>query len=221
MSKHEIQEIEPWSGNKTFTQRAISWGVVSYFRCFTKHWRECFIYQSSFSLDIRWKPCDFFAEKWFSFSNNNNLTVSIFWHRCYLESESDKDMPAVMQLRLHFARFIYKMITSVPGEWKPYVCGWPREARKHNFSSWSKSSMRELLNAGHFHIFVVFHKEWNDCKSAVLPVTSRTATVTESGELSMADVLTWVRKRRTVKTWASHELLTRARVVQKVAMVAC
>ena len=118
-------------------------------------------------------------------------------------------MPAVMQLRLHFARFIYKMITSVPGEWKPYVCGWPREARKHNFSSWSKSSMRELLNAGHFHIFVVFHKEWNDCKSAVLPVTSRTATVTESGELSMADVLTWVRKRRTVKTWASHELWPR------------
>ena len=148
------------------------------------------------------------------FSQKNNLrfpiTISLlflfFWHRCYLESESDKDMPAVMQLRLHFARFIYKMITSVPGEWKPYVCGWPRKAHNHNLSSWSKSSMRELLNAGYFHIFVVFHKEWHECKSAVLPVTSRTATVTESGELSMADVLTWVRKRRTVKAWASHEL---------------
>lgn len=34
--------------------------------------------------------------------------------RLYLESESDKDMPAIMQLRLHFANFIYKMITSVP-----------------------------------------------------------------------------------------------------------
>lgn len=34
--------------------------------------------------------------------------------RSYLESESEKDMPAVMQLRLHFALFIYKMITSVP-----------------------------------------------------------------------------------------------------------
>jgi len=33
-----------------------------------------------------------------------------------LESESDKDMPAIMQLRLHFARFLYKMIASVPGE---------------------------------------------------------------------------------------------------------
>lgn len=36
--------------------------------------------------------------------------------RLYLESESDKDMPAIMQLRLHFANFIYKMITSVPGK---------------------------------------------------------------------------------------------------------
>ncbi|KAL9973951.1 hypothetical protein ACROYT_G020474 [Oculina patagonica] len=34
--------------------------------------------------------------------------------RAYLESESDKDMPAIMQLRLHFAHFLYKMITSVP-----------------------------------------------------------------------------------------------------------
>ncbi|KAJ7393101.1 hypothetical protein OS493_008400 [Desmophyllum pertusum] len=33
--------------------------------------------------------------------------------RSYLESESEKDMPAIMQLRLHFAHFLYKMITSV------------------------------------------------------------------------------------------------------------
>ena len=154
-------------------------------------------------------------ESFVSFSQKNNLrfpmaitfvTVSGFRHRCYLESESDKDMPAVMQLRLHFARFIYKMITSVPGESKPYICWRPREARNHNLSSWSKSSMRELLNAGYFHIFVAFHKEWHECKSAVLLVTSRTTTVTESEELSVADVLTWVRKRRTVKTWACHEL---------------
>ncbi|KAJ7393114.1 hypothetical protein OS493_008413 [Desmophyllum pertusum] len=31
--------------------------------------------------------------------------------RSYLESESEKDMPAIMQLRLHFAHFLYKMIT--------------------------------------------------------------------------------------------------------------
>lgn len=99
-----------------------------------------------------------------------------------------------MQLRLHFARFIYKMITSVPGESKPYICWRPREARNHNLSSWSKSSIRERLKAGYFHFFVVFHKEWPECKSAVLPVTSRTATFTESGELSMADVLTWYEK---------------------------
>ena len=210
MSKHEIQEIQPWSDNKTITQRAISWGVVSYFRCFTKHWWECFIYQSSFSLDIRWKALwFFFGRKIILVSYNNNLTVSGFWHRCYLESESDKDMPAVMQLRLHFARFIYKMITSVPGESKPYICGRPRGARNHKLSSWSKSSMRERLNAEYFHIFVIFRKEWPECKSAVLPVPSRTATVTELGELSMADVLTWVRKRLTVKTWASHELWPR------------
>ena len=70
MSKHEIQEIQPWSDNKTLTQRAISWGVVSYFRCFTKHWWKCFIYQSRFSLDIRWKALCFF------FSQKNNLR---FW----------------------------------------------------------------------------------------------------------------------------------------------
>lgn len=116
-------------------------------------------------------------------------------------------MPAVMQLRLHFARFIYKMITSVRGESKPYICGRLREARHHNLSSWSKSNMRELLDGGYFHIFVVFHKEWHEWKSAGgLPITSRTAIVTESGELSMADVLTSVRKRRTVKTCACHEL---------------
>ncbi|XP_068703466.1 protein furry homolog-like isoform X2 [Montipora foliosa] len=34
--------------------------------------------------------------------------------RCYLESESEKDMPAMMQQRLHFAHFLYKMISSVP-----------------------------------------------------------------------------------------------------------
>ena len=37
-------------------------------------------------------------------------------NRLYLESESEKDMPAIMQLRLHFAHFLYKMITSVSGE---------------------------------------------------------------------------------------------------------
>ncbi|XP_029213132.2 LOW QUALITY PROTEIN: protein furry homolog [Acropora millepora] len=34
--------------------------------------------------------------------------------RCYLESESERDTAAVMQQRLHFALFLYKMITSVP-----------------------------------------------------------------------------------------------------------
>ena len=37
-------------------------------------------------------------------------------NRSYLESESEKDMPAIMQLRLHFAHFLYKMITSVSGK---------------------------------------------------------------------------------------------------------
>ena len=72
MSKHEIQEVQPWSGNKTLTQRAISWGVVSYFRCFPKHWWECFIYQSSFSLDIRWKALCFFWQK-----NNLRFPITI------------------------------------------------------------------------------------------------------------------------------------------------
>lgn len=72
LSKHEIQEIQPWSGNKTLTQRAISWGVVSYFRCFTKHWWERFIYQSSFSLDIRWKALCFFSQK-----NNLRFPITI------------------------------------------------------------------------------------------------------------------------------------------------
>lgn len=54
----------------------------------------------------------------------------LIFDRSYLESESEKDMPAVMQLRLHFALFIYKMITSVPGKfdtgvkrmWKDKFC---------------------------------------------------------------------------------------------------
>ena len=44
------------------------------------------------------------------------LLSGLVINRSYLESESDKDMPAIMQLRLHFARFLYKMIASVPGE---------------------------------------------------------------------------------------------------------
>lgn len=54
-----------------------------------------------------------------TYEANGQLIVkfcSFSWNRSYLESESEKDMPAVMQLRLHFAHFIYKMITSVPGE---------------------------------------------------------------------------------------------------------
>ena len=39
-----------------------------------------------------------------------------FLRRLYLEGESDKDLTAIMQLRVHFCAFIYKMITSVPGE---------------------------------------------------------------------------------------------------------
>lgn len=44
------------------------------------------------------------------------LTLNFLVNRMYLESESEKDMPAVMQLRLHFALFLYKMITSAPGK---------------------------------------------------------------------------------------------------------
>lgn len=41
---------------------------------------------------------------------NNNGLVSC---RLYLESEPDKDWPAIMHLRLYFCNFVYKLITSV------------------------------------------------------------------------------------------------------------
>ena len=46
---------------------------------------------------------------------NNTFVEYIEGMRLFLESESDKDSPTLMEIRLHFSGFIARLIRSIPG----------------------------------------------------------------------------------------------------------
>ena len=47
---------------------------------------------------------------------NNTFVEYIEGMRLFLESESDKDSPTLMEIRLHFSGFIARLIRSIPGK---------------------------------------------------------------------------------------------------------
>ena len=58
---------------------------------------------------------DFVIEKGEN-SLNKTFVEYIDGARQYLESESDKDLPVLQEIRLHFSRFIKQLISNTPSK---------------------------------------------------------------------------------------------------------
>ena len=64
---------------------------------------------------------DFVIEKGKN-SLNKTFVEYIDGARQYLESESDKDLPILQDIRLHFSRFIRQLISNTPSKLLNFYC---------------------------------------------------------------------------------------------------